>query len=104
MFVILVDNTLLDFWSNQVGDTFIENTIKNLNLDASKVMLLKFDINSKPEVFAFDGNNLLIQEEVVTETPSEVEGEPPTKVTTRNTLQTLTPEIYYNNGTSEKAC
>ena len=72
MFLILVNNVVLSFWGNKVGDIFIENTIQNLHLDSSQVKLLHFpQIWNIPEFYSQSGNNLTVQNKIVTPTLSD---------------------------------
>ena len=62
MFLFLVDNKVLNFWGNKVGDVFVENTIANLSLPKDKVKVLFFPLlKDKPELFKISGIDLIKQ-------------------------------------------
>jgi hypothetical protein len=62
MFCFLISGLYYGFWSNKVGDEFVENTISGLHLTASEVSVVHYpNIYNVPEYFRLDGTTLIIQ-------------------------------------------
>jgi hypothetical protein len=66
MFGLFVENILKDFWSNSLGDNFIDATINYLKVDRSLVDLNFYFIIGVPSFYEFDQDKkLVIKKEVI---------------------------------------
>jgi hypothetical protein len=100
MFAILVNNQLLNFWSNQPGDIFIDNTIKGLKLKVDQVKLFYYADLDKPEYCSFDPDGTLyVQEKIITANPDTQE-----ETVSYNTIKTIPGEVYFDCGLMVKTC
>ena len=109
MFLILVNNTVLNFWGNKVGDIFIDNTIKYLRLDPSNVKLLYFpQIWDVPEFYLYSNNSITIQRKVITPTlqPKENDSDPDVFINVESYEDVITndAEVFFENGMMIKPC
>jgi hypothetical protein len=105
MFLLLEDSSVIGFWGNSVGDIFIENTIKNLKLDGSKVKLMHFlGLEEKPEFFKIEAEKLTVQKEISVETPSSVEGEPPVITKVLQDDKSFDGSVFFDKGVFFKSC
>jgi hypothetical protein len=68
MFCFFRNDLFENFWSNQHGDVFCENTLKSMKWEKSLVDLVYYPLlDNVPEFYEFDSSkNLIIKKEVVT--------------------------------------
>jgi hypothetical protein len=112
MFAIFKNDLLLNFWANQVGDVFIEATIKGLKLTQSEIdMNFYFGIDSIPSFYEFDQDKkLIIKKEVISfvdEVSTDAEGnEVISQVEVKNyeVDKIVEPIIYFAKGLMIKPC
>ena len=112
MFAIFKNDELVNFWSNRVGDVFIDNTCKNLKIDEGQVDLVHFiGLDSIPEHYEFSASKQLIIKEKkidIIEVPStDSEGNPIVIQEEQISFiikQTLEPEVFFAKGLMVKPC
>jgi hypothetical protein len=112
MFCIFVGDNLNDFWSNKIGDVFLEITISKLRMEPSQVDLNYYpQIYERPKFFEFDQNkNLIIKKEVVTINEMVTQDEFGEDVITQEEIKTLEtekiiePVVYFAKGLMVKPC
>lgn len=112
MFAIFNNDLLLNFWSNQNGDIFIEATIRGLKLDQSKIDLnFYFGIDSIPSLYEFDQDKkLIIKKEVTTINEIVTQNELGEQVVTHEEIKSyeidkiVEPVIYFAKGIMIKPC
>lgn len=113
MFCIFNNDSLINFWANQVGDVFIEATIRGLKLDQSKVDLnFYFGIGSIPQFYEFDQDKkLIIKKEIITmvddntvidENGNEIVNQ--VEVKTYEVDKIIEPIVYFSKGVMIKPC
>lgn len=103
MFALLLNGDFYGFWGNKVGDIFIDNTIKNLNLNPSQVKLLYFpQISNVPELFEVASNKLIIKNKVTEVDYSDAEN--PVTIEILEKVNEYEGEVYFENGLQLKVC
>jgi hypothetical protein len=103
MFLFLVDSLHYGFWGNKVGDIFVDNTIRNLSLDESKVKVLHFfGMRNHPEFYELSGNTLV--EKLKSFELDESDPENPIQVEVTTNGNTFIGEVYFENGVMVKPC
>lgn len=103
MFLILVDNIVKGFWLNRVGDIFIDNTIRSLSLDESKVKVLHFfGMRNPPEFYELVGDTLI--EKLKSIEVDNTDPENPIQVEVTTNGNTFIGEVYFENGLMVKPC
>jgi len=112
MFCFFKNEYLVNFWSNKVGDCFLEITCNSMKWQKTEIDLLFFDgIDSVPQFYEFDANkNLILKNEVKTivETSSVNElGETiitQNEVVTYEAYKTIEPIVYFAKGLMIRPC
>lgn len=112
MYAIFNNDSLLNFWANQIGDVFIEATIRGLKLDQSKVDLnFYFGIDSIPQFYEFDQDKkLIIKKEVITINEVVTQNELGEDVVSQEEIKTyetdkiIDPIVYFAKGLMVKPC
>jgi hypothetical protein len=112
MFAIFKNDSLLNFWANQVGDVFIDATCRGLNLDRSNVDLnFYYGIDSIPAFYEFDQDKkLIIKKEVVTINEVVTQNELGDDVIAQEEIKTyeldkiIEPVVYFAKGLMVKPC
>lgn len=112
MFCIFINDLLLNFWANQIGDVFIEATIRGLKLDQSNVDLnFYFGIDSIPKFYEFDQDKkLIIKKELITINEIVTQNENGEDVVTQEEVKSyevdkiIEPIVYFSKGLMIKPC
>ena len=112
MFIIFNNDSILNFWANQIGDVFIEATIRGLKLDQSKVDLnFYFGLDSVPQFYEFDQDKkLIIKKEVITINEVVTQNENGEDVVTQEEVKSyevdkiIEPIVYFSKGIMIKPC
>ena len=112
MFAIFINDVLKDFWSNKLGDEFINATIIGLHLDASTVdMNYYFNLTNLPKFYEFDDyKNLIIKKEIVTHEEVVTVGEDGNNIVsivenkTYEVDKIIEPIVYFAKGLMIKPC
>lgn len=112
MFGLFIDSILKDFWANQVGDVFIEATIRGLKLDQSKVDLNFYsEIDSVPPFYEFDQDKkLIIKKEIITINEVVTQNENGEDVVTQEEVKSyevdkiIEPVVYFAKGLMVRPC
>ena len=99
MFLLLKNGEFFSFWSNSVGDIFVENTIKNLELNPSEIKVLFFsELEEAPKFHEIKGTSLVIKKQVITVLDNGTEEE---SFVDEKTLQ---GELFFDSGKMIKSC
>jgi hypothetical protein len=112
MFCLFISDLLKDFWMNNEGDQFLENTASKLRLEKSLVDLNFYpEIYEAPKFYEFDSNkNLILKNEIKTiieESGVNELGETivsQNEVVTYETFKTIEPIVYFSKGLMIKPC
>lgn len=112
MFCIFVGDILNDFWSNQIGDVFLEITILKLRMEPSQVDLNYYpQVYDRPKFFEFDqSKNLVIKKEVITINEVVTLNENGDEVVNQEEIKSyvtdkiIEPIVYYAKGIMVKPC
>ncbi len=112
MFAIFKNDSLLNFWSNQAGDIFLESTIRGLRLEQGEIDLnYYFGIYAIPEFYEFDQDKkLIIKKEIISyveEVSTDAEGnEVINQVEVKNyeVDKIIEPIVYFSKGIMVKPC
>ena len=112
MFSLFVNNTLNNFWSNQIGDMFIYATIRGLKLNQSLVDLNYYpELENVPSFYEFDQDKkLIIKKEVTTLVSVVIKNELGEDVLSQEEVKTyevdkiIEPIVYFSKGIMIKPC
>jgi hypothetical protein len=112
MFCIFNNDLLINFWANQIGDIFIDATIRGLKLTQSLVDLNYYpELYSVPAFYEFDQDKkLIIKKEVVTINEVITQNEAGDDVTTQEEVKSyvtdkvIEPIVYMSKGILIKQC
>jgi hypothetical protein len=99
MFLFLKNGEFFSFWSNSVGDVFVENTIKNLELNPSEIKVFFFsELQEAPKFYAVSGTSLVIKKQIITVLDNGTEEE---SFVDEKSIQ---GELFFDNGKMIKPC
>lgn len=112
MFCIFNNDLLINFWANQIGDIFIDATIRGLKLTQSLVDLNYYpELDSVPAFYEFDQDKkLIIKKEVITyeeQVSTDTEGNELTalvEVKSYEIDKVIEPIVYMSKGILIKQC
>lgn len=67
MFAFFKNDTLENFWANQIGDIFFDLTVRGMKWDQSQIDLMFYpELDKVPWYYEFDSNkNLIIKDRIV---------------------------------------
>lgn len=106
MFILIYLGIVKGFWSNLMGDIFLDATMKAFKMHPQYVELNYYEgLVETPFIYEVDEHGLLkvYTEEEIT-TPSEVEGQPDTVEAVRTLSATYEPLKFFSNGLVLRAC
>ena len=112
MFVIFKNDSILNFWANQIGDVFIDVTCRKLKLDKAVIDLnFYFGIDLIPAFYEFDDyKNLIIKKEIITQEEVVTIGEDGNNIVsifenkTYEVDKIIEPIVYFAKGLMIKPC
>jgi len=112
MFCFFKNDSLVNFWSNQIGDIFCELTIKSMKWESGQIDLVLYPLlDNVPEHYEFDSEkNFIIKKKIVTQNEvvsiNELDEEVVTieEVVTYEVERTINPIVYYTKGLMIKPC
>lgn len=112
MFAFFKNDTLENFWGNQVGDVFFDLTIKGMKWDQSQIDLNYYpELENIPAFYEFDRNKkLIIENEVISFNEVITQNELGEDVTTQEEVKTyvvvkiIEPIVYAAKGVMTRPC
>jgi hypothetical protein len=109
MFAFFVNDEFKGFWSNKIGDIFVQATCSALRFSPSQTKVVFFHgLENVPEYFVFgNSNSLIIQEKVIivgTSIDPETEQEITTETESFVDLNTIPADPFFVDGQSVKDC
>jgi hypothetical protein len=112
MFSIFNNDSLINFWTNQIGDIFIDATIRGLKLTQSLIDLNYYPgIDTTPKFYEFDQDKkLIIKKEVISyedQVSTDPEGNEVTTVVEVKSYEVdkvIEPIVYMSKGIMIKPC
>jgi hypothetical protein len=112
MFAFFKNESLVNFWANQVGDIFFDLTIRGMKWSESEIDLIYYPfLDQVPEFYEFGPDkNLIIKKKVITFVDSKSTIEDGSEVTTTSEVvsfeveRTIIPMVYFSKGISFLPC
>jgi hypothetical protein len=112
MFAIFNNDSLLNFWSNQIGDVFIDATIRGLKLTQSLIDLYYYpELDRVPAFYELDQDKkLIIKKEVTTINEVTQQNELGEDVVIQEEVKSyvvdkvIEPIVYMSKGLMVKPC
>jgi hypothetical protein len=112
MFGLFLNDTLKDFWGNNAGDIFLENTCNKLKLEMNSVdLVFYFGLEKAPEHYEFGSNKeLTVLKKIVTQVEQESVNEQGETVVTVVDVESFEldkvyePIMYFSKGLVVKPC
>jgi hypothetical protein len=109
MFAFFVNDEFKGFWSNKIGDIFVQATCSALGFAPSQTEVVFFHfLDEQPEHFTFDANKTLVIQRKVVSTSTVIDPETNEEVTTETesfvTSRTISADPFFTNGTVVQDC
>ena len=112
MFAFFKNDSLVNFWANQVGDIFCAPTIRGMKWSELDIDLVFYPLLEQvPEFYEFGPDkNLIIKNKVITFVDSKSTLEDGSEVTTTSEVisydieKTIVPVVYFSKGQMILAC